>query len=161
MGASPKSRGISTCTPVNSLADSPYYDREVGSTKVGLTELGQKLIWGDSPESKDWLVSFAHIKRNAPELISSTPQMMQQIHADIVKVVPDDFELLAYSELTPIQGIALLYDEEAQIPLYQHSHEHQLPPDPWKRVHIIAFQGEFQRNTLLPSALTISPRRSS
>lgn len=67
--------------------------------------------------------------------------MTQQIHADIVKTIPDDFELLAYSELTPIQGVALLYKEGNESPMYQHSYEHQLPPDPWRRVHIIAFQG--------------------
>jgi hypothetical protein len=68
---------------------------------------------------------------------------MQQIHADIVTEVPDDFELLGYSDLTPVQAIAQFYEDDKKPPAFTHSEENQLSGDPWSRVHVIAFQGAF------------------
>lgn len=78
--------------------------------------------------------------------------MTQQIHGDICTELPADFELLGSSELTPIQGIAHFYPEGQQPPAFVHSHHHTLPPDPWRRVHIIAFQGhaEWGHDILVP-----------
>lgn len=65
---------------------------------------------------------------------------MQQIHSDMVATVPADFILLARSEITPVQAICKFYDGEP--PSFTHSDEgHDLPADPWRKIHIIAFQG--------------------
>jgi hypothetical protein len=69
--------------------------------------------------------------------------MMQQIHSDIATDIPHNFELLGYSEKTPIQGLVKFYDEDARPPAFTHSESHTLPAEPWRNVHIIAFQGEF------------------
>jgi hypothetical protein len=69
-------------------------------------------------------------------------QMMQQIHSDIVTEVPPQFSLLGSSDLTPVQGIVNFYPEDQDPPAFTHSEEDTLPKDPWRRVHIIAFQGK-------------------
>jgi len=66
---------------------------------------------------------------------------MQQIHSDIVSKIPPGFELLGSSDICPIQGLVSFYDEEKEAPAFTHSEAHTLPVEPWKRVHIIAFQG--------------------
>ncbi|CDZ96750.1 Predicted glutamine synthetase [Phaffia rhodozyma] len=112
---------------------------EVGSTKVNLTKLGKRIIWDLSDDDEEEGVDVrGHI-------------MMQQIHSDIVREVPENFELLAYSELTPIQGIVNFYDSE-DVPPFTHSEAHTLPDDPWRKIHIIAFQGhpEWHDGILVP-----------
>lgn len=71
--------------------------------------------------------------------------MTQQIHQDMVHKCPADFELLAWSDLTPIQGICKLYPKDQVIPAFTHSHPRFLAEDPWKHVHIIAFQVRCRR----------------
>lgn len=108
---------------------------EVGSTKIDLTDIGKKLVWGErADEEKD--------------LKSSV--VMQQIHSDIVAKVPDDFELLGSSKITPVQGIVNFYKEDP--PAFTHSESHTLPSAPWSRVHIIAFQGhpEWHEDIIIP-----------
>ena len=69
---------------------------------------------------------------------------MQQIHGDIVKKCPDSFELLASSELSPVQSFVRFYpDSPDDPPAFTHSHGRTLPEEPWRRIHIIAFQGAF------------------
>lgn len=75
--------------------------------------------------------------------------MNMQIHGDICTRLPESFELLAWSDMTPIQGIAHFYDDDQQPPAFVHSHDHQLPDEPWKRVHIIG--------ALFPSEVVLSP----
>lgn len=122
----------------------------MGSTKVSLTPLGRELVWGDAPESKDYIVSGAFSSSVVSSCNSAPSQMTQQIHADIVHSVPEGFELLGSSELTPVQGLAAMYEEEEERPAFYHSHEKSLPGDPWRSVHIIAFQGEFSAFAFRP-----------
>ncbi|KAK4050604.1 hypothetical protein OIV83_003330 [Microbotryomycetes sp. JL201] len=105
---------------------------EIGSTKVNLSKLGKELIYGDSKDSPD------HV-------------MMQQIHADCAESCPEDFELLGWSDKTPIQAIAHLYDE-GDVPDFRHSDQCCASSDPWRRVHIIAFQGhpEWHEDIIIP-----------
>ncbi|EIM24311.1 class I glutamine amidotransferase-like protein, partial [Wallemia mellicola CBS 633.66] len=62
---------------------------EVGSTELRLTEVGKDLLNPDVTDKKDVL-------------------RLQQIHQDCVAAMPSQFELLASSERTPIQGLAKL-----------------------------------------------------
>ncbi|KAM0791697.1 hypothetical protein ACM66B_003970 [Microbotryomycetes sp. NB124-2] len=105
---------------------------EIGSTKVNLSKLGKELIYGDSKDSPD------HV-------------MMQQIHADCAEKCPDDFELLGWSDKTPVQALAHLYDED-DVPDFRHSDQCCASSDPWRRVHIIAFQGhpEWHEDIIIP-----------
>lgn len=102
---------------------------EVGSTKVNLTDIGRKIVWGEDATSL--------------EDVSGLPDhvTMQQIHSDIVSKLPPNFELLGSSEICPIQGIVSFYEEGKETPAFTHSHQSTLPAEPWARVHIIAFQG--------------------
>jgi GMP synthase-like glutamine amidotransferase len=99
---------------------------EVGSTRIELTGIGRKLIWGTTGEEDPG---------ELPDHL-----MTQQIHGDICTSLPSDFTLLASSAISPIQGIAHFYPEDKRPPAFVHSDE-PLPPDPWRRVHMIAFQG--------------------
>lgn len=85
--------------------------------------------------------------------------MNMQIHGDICTRLPESFELLAWSDMTPIQGIAHFYDDYQQPPAFVHSHDHQLPDDPWKRVHIIGASFPFE--VVLRPGLWIDARLSS
>ena len=66
---------------------------EVGSTELKLTEGGKEILNPDSDNKKDVI-------------------RLQQIHQDCVSEMPDQFELLASSELTPIQALAKYYDDK-------------------------------------------------
>ncbi|TIB87045.1 class I glutamine amidotransferase-like protein [Wallemia mellicola] len=66
---------------------------EVGSTELKLTEVGKDLLNPDVTDKKDVL-------------------RLQQIHQDCVAAMPSQFELLASSERTPIQGLAKYYDDD-------------------------------------------------
>ncbi|KAK4054968.1 hypothetical protein OIO90_003309 [Microbotryomycetes sp. JL221] len=100
---------------------------EIGSTKVYLSKLGKSLIYGDESDSPDYV-------------------MMQQIHADCAEKVPEDFELLGWSDKTPVQGICHLYDKD-DVPEFRHSDACCASSDPWRRVHMIAFQGHPEWNS--------------
>lgn len=67
--------------------------------------------------------------------------MMQQIHSDIVTKVPPNFSLLGSSEITPVQGLVSFYEKGKEPPAFTHSDAETMPADPWRSVHIIAFQG--------------------
>lgn len=79
-----------------------------------------------------------------------------QIHSDICTSLPSDFTLLASSELSPIQGIAHFYDDDKRPPAFVHSDE-PLPPDPWRRVHMIGSSGRKLSSRVHARRLTTAP----
>jgi len=76
---------------------------------------------------------------------------MQQIHGDIVSECPSTFSLLASSAISPVQAIASFYPDKP--PPFTHSNSRTLPEEPWRNVHIIAFQGELALRTRPPSSM--------
>ncbi|KAL7409180.1 class I glutamine amidotransferase-like protein [Mrakia frigida] len=110
---------------------------EVGSTRLVLTEMGKKIIWGEGAEGSGEGNDQSHLT-------------MQQIHGDIVPYCPSTFTLLASSAISPVQAIASFYPGDA--PPFTHSHGHTLPEEPWRNVHIIAFQGhpEWHEDIIVP-----------
>lgn len=120
-----------------------------------LTELGRRLVWAEHADDKledlpEFIVrSLLGSLAQALANLLSPLQMTQQIHQDMVHKCPADFELLAWSDLTPVQGIVHLYPKDKVIP-FTHSHPRISAEDPWKHVHIIAFQA---------SVLSIAPLR--
>lgn len=65
---------------------------EVGSTELKLTEGGKEILNPDDESKKDFI-------------------RLQQIHQDCVAEMPSQFELLASSDITPIQALAKYYDD--------------------------------------------------
>ena len=145
--------------------------REVGSTRLELTELGKRIIHlgrgergfrqrerqvvhgeisipPSSPISRV-LLSFSLYLADSPP--SSLHQTMQQIHGDIVSECPSTFSLLASSDISPVQAIASIYPGKP--PSFTHSNGRTLPEEPRRNVHIIAFQGQLVRTR--PPCLTI------
>ncbi|EPQ25925.1 uncharacterized protein PFL1_06599 [Pseudozyma flocculosa PF-1] len=123
---------------------------EIGSTKLHLTELGKRIL--HPPHEVGHEGHEGGAGREARDHI-----MLQQVHGDIVEgEVPQDFELLAWSDQTPIQAIAHLYPADAEIPKFLHTtlaeETEAGPPSPWNRVHVFGIQGhpEWDESIILP-----------
>ncbi|KAN0059868.1 hypothetical protein ACQY0O_008442 [Thecaphora frezii] len=112
---------------------------EIGSTRLQLTQRGKQVLFPP------------HWNGSREEL------WVQQVHGDIVQApIPEGFELLASSDMTPIQAIARFYPEAEEVPGFLHAtmaeETEEGPREPWSRIHIIGIQGhpEWHEGVILP-----------
>ncbi|KAL7409181.1 class I glutamine amidotransferase-like protein [Mrakia frigida] len=93
---------------------------ECGTVTMDLTELGKELLGSD-------LGDASNVNR----------MILRELHWDMVTAIPPAFQLLASSDLTPVQSMVRFYKEGSQEDLKLED-----------RVHIIGFQGHLDCSPL-------------